>query len=170
MKYSGIIRNDLAAAPGISVTFFTQGCPHRCKGCHNPETWDFDGGKEFTMQTFEEIYEALVANGVQRNFCVMGGEPLCQENSFLTLLVLKEVRARFPKLKIYLWTGYYYDELLKSIDVRIPQILELVDVLIDGPYIESKRDITLQMRGSSNQSIIDLQAIRAEKFENQENL
>jgi anaerobic ribonucleoside-triphosphate reductase activating protein len=170
MKYSGIIRNDLAAAPGISVTFFTQGCPHRCKGCHNPETWDFDGGKEFTMQTFEEIYEALVANGVQRNFCVMGGEPLCQENSFLTLLVLKEVRARFPKLKIYLWTGYYYNELLKSIDVRIPQILELVDVLIDGPYIESKRDITLQMRGSSNQSIIDLQAIRAEKFENQENL
>jgi anaerobic ribonucleoside-triphosphate reductase activating protein len=166
MKYSGIIRNDLAAAPGISVTFFTQGCPHRCKGCHNPETWDFDGGKEFTMQTFEEIYEALVANGVQRNFCVMGGEPLCQENSFLTLLVLKEVRARFPKLKIYLWTGYYYDELLKSIDVRIPQILELVDVLIDGPYIESQRDITLQMRGSSNQSIIDLQAIRAEKFEN----
>lgn len=170
MKYSGIIRNDLAAAPGISVTFFTQGCPHRCKGCHNPETWDFNGGKEFTMQTFEEIYEALVANGVQRNFCVMGGEPLCQENSFLTLLVLKEVRARFPKLKIYLWTGYYYNELLKSIDVRIPQILELVDVLIDGPYIESKRDITLQMRGSSNQSIIDLQAIRAEKFENQENL
>ena len=166
MRYSGIIRNDLAAAPGISVTFFTQGCPHRCKGCHNPETWVFDGGKEFTMQTFEEIYEALVANGVQRNFCVMGGEPLCQENSFLTLLVLKEVRARFPKLKIYLWTGYYYDELLKSIDVRIPQILELVDVLIDGPYIESKRDITLQMRGSSNQSIIDLQAIRAEKFEN----
>ena len=170
MKYSGIIRNDLAAAPGISVTFFTQGCPHRCKGCHNPETWDFDGGKEFTMQTFEEIYEALVANGVERNFCVMGGEPLCQENSFLTLLVLKEVRARFPKLKIYLWTGYYYNELLKSIDARILQILELVDVLIDGPYIESKRDITLQMRGSSNQSIIDLQAIRAEKFENQENL
>lgn len=170
MKYSGIIRNDLAAAPGISVTFFTQGCPHRCKGCHNPETWDFDGGKEFTMQTFEEIYEALGANGVQRNFCIMGGEPLCQENSFLTLLVLKEVRARFPKLKIYLWTGYYYNELLKSIDVRIPQILELVDVLIDGPYIESQRDITLQMRGSSNQSIIDLQVIRAEKFENQENL
>lgn len=86
----------------------------------------------------------------------MGGEPLCEENLFLTLLVLKEVREHFPNIKIYLWTGYYYEELLKFSNPHIKQILELTDVLIDGPYVEAKRDITLQMRGSSNQSIINL--------------
>ena len=130
--------------------------PHRCKGCHNPETWNFEGGKEFTPKVLNEIYEALQANGIKRSFCIMGGEPLCKENSFLTLMVLKEVRARFPKIKIYLWTGYYYSDLLKTADTRIMQILELIDVLIDGPYIDSKRDITLPLRGSSNQSIINL--------------
>jgi anaerobic ribonucleoside-triphosphate reductase activating protein len=162
MRYSGIIRNDLAAAPGVSVTFFTQGCPHRCKGCHNPETWDFEGGKEFTHKTLEEIYEALRANGVARSFCVMGGEPLCNENLFLTLLVLKEVRQHFPQVKIYLWTGYYYDELVRSTNSHMKQVLDLIDILIDGPYIEAKRDITLQMRGSSNQSVINLKEKRDE--------
>ena len=161
MRYSGLLRNDLAAAPGVSVTFFTQGCPHRCKGCHNPETWDFKGGKEFTPQVLEDIYKALCANGIERNFCIMGGEPLCEENLFLTLLVLTEVRKRFPKIKIYLWTGYYYDDLKKSTDSHMNQILTLIDVLIDGPYIEEQRDITLKMRGSSNQHIIEFI-----KFEN----
>jgi anaerobic ribonucleoside-triphosphate reductase activating protein len=156
MRYSGIIRNDLAAAPGVSVSFFTQGCPHRCKGCHNPETWDFEGGKEFTPQVLNEIYDALCANGIERNFCVMGGEPLCDENLFLTLLVLKEVKQHFPQVKIYLWTGYYYEDLIKRNETYTNQILEYIDVLIDGPYIESKRDITLPLRGSSNQSIIYL--------------
>jgi anaerobic ribonucleoside-triphosphate reductase activating protein len=88
MRYSGLIRNDLAAAPGISVTFFTQGCPHKCKGCHNPETWDFNGGKEFTPEVLYSIYDALEANGIERSFCVMGGEPMCEQNLFLTCLVL----------------------------------------------------------------------------------
>ena len=160
MKYSGIVRNDLAAAPGISVTFFTQGCPHRCFGCHNPETWDFNGGKEFTPQVLEEIYDALHANKIARSFCVMGGEPLCDENLFLTLLVLKEVKQHFPQIKIYLWTGYYYEELKQRTSTHLEQVLNLVDVLIDGPYEESKRDITLSMRGSSNQSIINLKEKR----------
>lgn len=154
MKYSGLIRNDLAAAPGVSVSFFTQGCPHRCKGCHNPETWSFDGGKEFTPKTLNEIYDALDANGIERNFCIMGGEPLCEENTFLVYMVLKNVKQHFPNTKVYIWSGYYYDELLKKNDPKIRMILEMTDVLIDGPYIEEKRDITLQMRGSSNQSII----------------
>lgn len=156
MKYAGLIKNDLAAAPGVSVTFFTQGCPHRCKGCHNPETWDFDGGKEFTPQVLNEIYEALTANGLVRSFCIMGGEPLCQENSFLTFLVIKNVKKKFPNIKIYLWTGYYYEELKKMTNPKIKKILECIDVLIDGPYIEQDRNITLQMRGSTNQSIIHL--------------
>lgn len=160
MRYSGLIRNDLAAAPGISVTFFTQGCPHRCKGCHNPETWSFEGGKEFTPKVLNEIYEALQANGIERSFSIMGGEPMCEENLFLTCMVLQNVRLRYPDVKVYLWTGYYYEELLKKSDPKIKLILDMVDVLIDGPYIEARRDITLQMRGSSNQSIIDLKEKR----------
>ena len=158
MKYSGLIRNDLAAAPGVSVSFFTQGCPHRCKGCHNPETWDFDSGKEFTYDVLNNILNSLYANGIKRNFCVMGGEPLCEENEFLTLLVVKAVKEKYPDVKVYIWSGYYYNDLIKRSD-HVSQILKLADYLIDGPYIESKRDVTLQMRGSSNQSIIDLRGV-----------
>lgn len=156
MKYAGIIKNDMSAAPGVSVSFFTQGCPHRCRGCHNPETWDFEKGKEFTNGTLNDIITALTANGIERSLAVMGGEPLCQENSFLTYLVIKTVKEKLPNTKVYIWTGYYYEDLLKKHDPRIAQILELTDVLIDGPYVEKLRDITLPMRGSSNQSIIDL--------------
>jgi anaerobic ribonucleoside-triphosphate reductase activating protein len=86
----------------------------------------------------------------------MGGEPMCEQNLFLTCMVLQNVKARFPKVKVYLWTGYYYEDLLKMSDPKVHLILDMVDVLIDGPYEESKRDITLKMRGSSNQSIINL--------------
>jgi anaerobic ribonucleoside-triphosphate reductase activating protein len=86
----------------------------------------------------------------------MGGEPLCEENTFLTYLVLENVKRRLPDVPVYLWTGYYYEELLKRADPKTKMILELTDALIDGPYIEKKRDVTLQMRGSSNQSIIYL--------------
>lgn len=156
MRYAGLIKNDMCAAPGVSVSFFTQGCPHRCKGCHNPDTWDFNRGKEFTNDTMNEILSALQANGVNRSLAIMGGEPMCQENTFLTFLVIKTIKDKLPETPIYIWTGYYYDDLMKSHDPRVKQILELTDVLIDGPYIESLRDITLPLRGSSNQSIIDL--------------
>ena len=157
MRYAGIIKNDFSAAPGISVSFFTQGCPHHCPGCHNPETWDFDGGKEFTYDVLNEVIDALTANGVERSLSILGGEPLCEENIFLTLLVIKTVKERLPNTKIYIWTGYYYDELIKrSSDSHLKTILDYSDYLIDGPYIQSLRDITLPMRGSSNQNIIDL--------------
>ena len=129
--------------------------PHHCPGCHNPETWNFDGGKEFTQEVLDEIISKLNAQGIQRNFCLMGGEPLCEENEFLSFLILSTIKEKSPNTKIYVWTGYKYEELLKR-GQRISQILELTDVLIDGPYIESLRDITLSMRGSSNQRIIPL--------------
>ena len=156
MRYSGIIYNDIAAAPGVCLTFFTQGCPHRCSGCHNPETWDFEGGEEFTVETLNKIIHGLTANGIQRNFCVMGGEPLCDENAFLTNLVIQEVKERVPEAKIYIWSGYTYDELLQKNHPQVRAALNSADVLIDGPFIEEQRDITLFMRGSSNQRIIDL--------------
>ena len=156
MKYAGIIYNDMCAAPGISVTLFTQGCPHHCEGCHNPETWDFDGGKEFTLEVLKSIVDGLTKNGIKRSFCIMGGEPLCEQNTLLTLMTIQYVKQRLPDVKIYLWTAYYYKELLKSSDPKIPLILKEVDVLIDGPFVNSLRDITLKMRGSSNQNIINL--------------
>lgn len=156
MKYAGLITNDFTAAPGVSVSFYTQGCPHRCPGCHNPETWNFDGGKEFTPQVLDQICEALTANGIERSLAILGGEPLCNENAFLTLLVIQEVKKKVPNTKIYIWTGYYYEELLQTHNSHITTILSLADVLVDGPYVESLRDITLPLRGSSNQSIINL--------------
>lgn len=156
MKYSGLILNDITAAPGLCVSFFTQGCPHRCKGCHNPETWSFDGGKEFTSDTLNEIINGLTAQGIQRNLCVMGGEPLCDENAFLTYLVVKEVKEKVPEAKIYLWSGYVYEELQERTHPKVKEILEMIDYLIDGPYKDDERDISLEMRGSRNQRIIDL--------------
>ena len=152
MRYAGIIKNDFSAAPGVSVTFYTQGCPHHCFGCHNPETWDFEGGKEFTPKVIDEILEALTANNIMRSLAIQGGEPLCAENEFLTLLIVKTVKEKFPDVKIYIWTGYYFNSLPNT--PYIKQILELTDCLIDGPYIEKERDITLPMRGSRNQNII----------------
>lgn len=156
MKYSGLILNDIAAAPGLCVTFFVQGCPHRCKGCHNPETWNFTGGKEFTPGTLSEIISGLTAQGIQRDLCIMGGEPLCDENAFLTYLVITEVKERVPGAKIYVWTGYTYEQLQHGSHPKVQGILEKADFLIDGPYIEAERDVTLNMRGSRNQRIIDL--------------
>lgn len=156
MRYSGLILNDVNAAPGLCVTFFTQGCPHHCPKCHNPDTWDFEGGEEFTVQTLNDIIEGLTAQGIQRNLCIMGGEPLCPENLFLTFLVIHEVKQRLPDVKIYIWTGYTYERLLLQQSPRLKDILESADYLIDGPYIDALRDITLPMRGSSNQRIIPL--------------
>ena len=152
MRYAGLNKNDFSAAPGVSVTFYTQGCPHHCPGCHNPETWNFEGGKEFTPEVIDEILEALTANNIMRSLAIQGGEPLCVENEFLTLLIVKTVKEKFPDVKIYIWTGYYFNSLPNT--PYIKQILELTDCLIDGPYIEEERDITLPMRGSRNQNII----------------
>ena len=156
MRYSGLIKNDITAAPGLCVSFFTQGCPHHCPGCHNPETWDFNRGKEFTNDTLQEILEALTAQNIHRNLCIMGGEPLCQENAFLTRLIIQEVRKHIPGTKIYIWSGYTYEELKSCGNPHVVDSLREADVLIDGPYIEAERDITLPMRGSRNQRIIDL--------------
>ena len=103
MRYSGLILNDITAAPGLCVSFFTQGCPHHCPGCHNPDTWAFEGGKQFTTGTLNEIITGLTAQGIQRDLCIMGGEPLCEDNAFLTHMVIQEVRKKVPGVKVYIW-------------------------------------------------------------------
>lgn len=159
MKYAALKKNDIANAPGICVSFYTQGCPHRCPGCHNPDTWSFDGGKEFTPEVMNELLDALKANGVHRNLCILGGEPLCQENLSLTSLICQTVREKNPTVKIYIWTGYTIEELRENItNPKINNILNgtYADVLIDGRFEIDKKDLNLEMRGSSNQRIIQL--------------
>lgn len=157
MRYSKVIYNDVANAPGICVSVFTQGCPHHCSGCFNPETWDYEGGQEFTTETLSNIINGLKANGVKRSLSILGGEPLCPENIFLTYLIITEVRKELPDTKVYIWSGYTYEKLLENSNPKVQQILELANVLIDGPFQQELRDITLHMRGSSNQRIIDLE-------------
>ena len=161
MRYAGIIKNDIAAGEGVNVSFFTQGCHFHCMGCHNPQTWDFSGGKEFTADTLTELLEAINANGVKRNLSIMGGEPLCSENIFLVDMIILEVKKLYPDIKIYVWTGYTYEELLERLDEpKIEKILDNIDYLIDGRFEIEKRDITLPMRGSSNQRILNMKELR----------
>lgn len=162
MKYSGLILNDISGAPGLSVSFFVQGCPIKCPGCHNPEAQDFDGGIDFTPDVLDTIVKGLTAQGIERNLCIMGGEPLCMENAFLTLLVIQYVKERLPNTKVYVWSGYTYDYLKRSVYPKVQEVLAMADYLIDGPYVEELRDITLDMRGSSNQNIIDLKREKGE--------
>ncbi|MBQ2176077.1 MAG: anaerobic ribonucleoside-triphosphate reductase activating protein [Alphaproteobacteria bacterium] len=150
MRYAAIIPNDVSNGEGICTSFFVQGCPHHCKGCFNPETWDFTGGKPFTDKTVLEILDAIGANDIQRNFCVLGGEPLAPENTDMTRHIVSAVRNTYPNIKIYLWTGYTFDQ-IKTYEI-IP-ILKYIDVLIDGPFIEEEKDLSLHLRGSRNQHV-----------------
>lgn len=156
MRYAGIIKNDIAAAPGVCLSFFTQGCPFHCTGCHNPESWDFDGGRELTQAVIDDVINSLNANGVERSLCMMGGEPLCDENLEVTDLIISEVLKVYPDKEVYIWTGYTYEELLERNSELLNKILSKTYCLIDGRFIVEKRDITLSMRGSSNQRIIYL--------------
>ena len=155
MRCAGIIKNDFSAAPGTSVSFFIQGCPHRCEGCHNPETWDFNGGIQLKeKEVIDEIIKAISANGIKRNFSMLGGEPLAPgENTLHTAHIVQSIRATYPDIKIYLWSGYTYEQIKSRRECHLNDILKSIDVLIDGPYIEAKRDITLPLRGSRNQNI-----------------
>lgn len=160
MKYAGIIKNDIAAGEGMNVSFFVQGCPIHCPGCHNPQTWDFKGGKEFTMDTLNDILYSIGENGIQRNLSIMGGEPLCKENLFLVNLIVSNALEKYPKIKIYIWTGYTYEELIRRNDEMLNKLLDKIDYLIDGPFVEKERDITLAMRGSRNQRILNMKELR----------
>ena len=157
MRYAKINPNDVANGEGICVSLFVQGCPHRCKGCFNPETWDFEGGFEFTDREMNYILEALTLSGVQRNFSILGGEPLAPWNKETVLKIIKTVREKYKDIKIYLWTGYELDRLK---DPLIEEIMLLVDYIIDGPFEEDKKDLTLKLRGSSNQKIWDLTNVK----------
>lgn len=152
VKFAAINKNDFINGEGVCVSFWVQGCPHHCKGCHNPEQWDFNGGNEIDIDILiNEILIAIEANGIQRNFSVLGGEPMAQRNISNTLYILEQIKKHFPKIKTYVWTGYTIEELLSLYN---KEILQNIDILIDGRFILEERDITLKLRGSKNQRIL----------------
>ena len=155
-RYAGIIKNDVVNGNGVCVSFFVQGCPLHCPDCHNEEDWDFSGGLELPENYLEDIKNAITANNITRNFSLLGGEPLCEENLDLSLDVLRYVRENFKDIDICVWSGYSYESLLDRKDERIKEIFSIADVLVDGPFQISCRNVSLKMRGSENQRIIDL--------------
>ena len=149
MRISGINENDVVNGKGICVSVFMQGCPHQCKGCFNPETWDFKGGRavEDEQKEINNILNLINQNGVQRNLSILGGEPLHKINISFVKNLLKQAKEKYPTIKTFVWTGYLLEELDKN-------DLQNIDILIDGKFIEELRDISLELRGSSNQRIL----------------
>ena len=152
VKFAAINKNDFINGEGVCVSLWVQGCPHHCKGCHNPEQWDFNGGNEIDIDILiNEIVIAIEANGIQRNFSILGGEPMAQRNISNTLYILEQIKKHFPNIKTYVWTGYTIEELLSLYN---KEILQNIDILIDGRFVLEERDITLKLRGSKNQRIL----------------
>lgn len=149
MNYCGLKKTDIANGEGVRVSLFVSGCRNHCKGCHNPEAWDFGYGQPFTKETEDEIIEALRPSWIQ-GLSVLGGEPCEEENEHVLIPFLKRVRAELPEKDIWLFSGYTY-EMLQS-----EEILRYVDVLVDGPFLLEQKDVSLAFRGSKNQRIIKL--------------
>ena len=161
MKYSGLIKNDIVNGQGVCVSLFVQGCPHKCPGCFNPETWNPEEGIEIPVDLKGQIIKANSANGIIRNFSILGGEPLAPYNLEFVNNILTAVKAAYPQILIYLWTGYTLEELAerKQSEDVLYELLNKVDILIDGPFIEEQKDLTLPLRGSKNQRVIHLKEI-----------
>lgn len=180
MYYATIKKTDVANGPGIRVSLFVSGCTHACKGCFNSEAWDFCYGKEFTEETEKEIMQALAPDYI-RGFSVLGGEPMEPQNRETVLQILKKVHAVYPQKDIWCYTGYDYEEDLlrweqkeqenggnavsertQKPEAVITELLSLIDVLVDGEFVEEKKNLRLAFRGSENQRLIDVKKSRAE--------
>lgn len=153
-RYALIRKNDIANGVGIRTTFWVQGCHWRCKNCHNKEQWDFKGGFEFTQDTVDTIIKYISDDGIRRDFTILGGEPFEKINIPMCIEVLKQVRQAYPDINVWVYTGYLYEDLLK--DDRALEFLKLVDVLVDGLFVEALYNINLKFKGSTNQRIIDV--------------
>ena len=153
-KIAGIYWDDTAAAPGISLSVYFSGCHFHCPGCHNPEAQDFNYGRDYDTDIRQEIAQKLKKNGVMRTLCILGGEPLNEENIGDVLNLIGWCKLDYPDLKIYVCTGYTLEELEERDDDDVRAVLRNITFLIDGRYEQDKRDTTLPLRGSSNQRIL----------------
>jgi anaerobic ribonucleoside-triphosphate reductase activating protein len=160
MNYAVIKKTDVADGPGVRVALFVSGCTHHCKGCFNSEAWDFAYGKPYTQDTETQIMNALNHSYI-RGFSVLGGEPFEPENRLTVLEIVKKVKAAYPDKDVWCYTGYDYEKDLQKwiADGRteVLELLELIDVLVDGEFVEEKKNLRLQFRGSENQRLIDVQ-------------
>ena len=149
MNYCGLKKIDTANGLGVRVSLFVSGCRNHCPGCFQPETWDFGYGEPFTKEIEDEIIEALRPSWIQ-GLSILGGEPMEPENQAALLPFLSRVRRELPDKDIWLYTGYTFEAVSDS------ELLPLVDVLVDGPFVDGQKDISLSFRGSRNQRILTL--------------
>ncbi len=157
MNYAGIKKLDVANGPGLRVTLFVSGCTHHCKGCFNQETWDFNYGEPFRKETEEEIIKELKRPEVA-GLTLLGGEPFERANQQGLLSFVKRVKAEFPQKPLWCYTGYDFEKDILGRMAReweeTREFLACLDILVDGEFIEEKKDLSLRFRGSSNQKII----------------
>lgn len=153
MRYTEVKLNDIVNSDGgINISIWTQGCPHHCKDCFNPTTWSFNTGKEYNEELVEYIFSNIDKHNIKRNLSFLGGEPLCEQNVLGVIDLCKRFKEKYPNKKILIWTGYAYEDLNKD----QKSVLQHIDILVDGKFEIDKKDISLKMRGSSNQRIIDV--------------
>lgn len=152
MKYSKIKNNDIANGIGITLSVWTQGCPHHCSGCFNPETWDYNKGKFFTEEDELYVLNNINSFNIYRNLSILGGEPLCPENINGVISLCRKFKEKYPEKLIYVWTGYT----LENFNKTQRELLDYIDILIDGKFVDKLKSLSLQLRGSSNQRVIDV--------------
>lgn len=152
MRYSQIKNNDIVNGKGIMMSLWTQGCHHHCKGCFNPETWNFNGGMEFTEEQEQYILDNINAYNVSRNLSILGGEPLCPQNVDGVISLCKKFKEKYPEKLIYIWTGYT----VENFNETQKEVLKYIDVLVDGQFVKDLKNLSLKLRGSSNQRVIDV--------------
>ena len=150
MRYNKIRKMDIADGPGVRVSVFFQGCAFHCKNCFNPETWDFKAGKEFTDETIEEILK-LCENDFITGLSLLGGEPMHPTNIEGSTKLARMFKERFPEKTIWSWTGFLFDEYLKD-----KEIVNYLDVVVDGQFKDELRNPNLKWKGSANQRVIDV--------------
>ena len=161
MNYATIKNCDIANGPGVRVSLFVSGCTHKCKGCFNEVAWDFCYGEPFTQETIDYIL-SLLAPSYVKGLTLLGGEPFEPQNQKALVDLLRQVKGKYPEKSIWAFSGYLFDRDMLSGKLGDPVILKeflgYLDVLVDGPFVESKKDLTLRFRGSSNQRLIDVPA------------
>lgn len=159
MKYAQLKKRDVANGPGVRVSLFVSGCTHHCKGCFNPETWDFDYGNIFDEKIQDEIISLMEPSYI-RGLTVLGGEPMEKPNQKALLPFIEKVREQYPEKDIWFYTGYTFETDFtgngRAVCEKTDKLLSLIDVLVDGEFIEEKKNLRLHFRGSENQRIIDV--------------